>query len=62
MDGEFKIGDVVQLNSGGPYMTVVWAGGTSPEVQATWLDSMGRGHTVRVPAACVHIAVTAAQP
>jgi uncharacterized protein YodC (DUF2158 family) len=37
MAGKFKIGDIVQLKSGGPKMTIDSADAMSPNVYAAWL-------------------------
>lgn len=47
MTEHLKIGDVVQLRSGGPKMTVVWIDMNVPEhptVGCSWFDDQGKEH------------------
>ena len=57
---EWKVGDQVVLNSGGPYMTIdrVEADG---ELNCVWLDDAGEHHAA-FPAACLTRAQSVTQP
>ncbi len=48
-DGQFQLGDVVRLKSGGPEMTVEWVGvdgfTNQPVIQCKWFDSDNKLHT-----------------
>jgi uncharacterized protein YodC (DUF2158 family) len=41
-DMEFKVGDVVQLRSGGPRMTVQSINASTKDVECTWFDGSER--------------------
>lgn len=52
MTERFKAGDVVQLKSGGPKMTVSWIDTDvtgDPVVHCSWFDATGNEHTGNWP-------------
>ena len=59
--GEFKIGDVVSLKSGGPIMTITTIGhlyGDNEQVHAwcTWFKSKNETHTDNFPIEAIKLA------
>ena len=54
MADQFKLGDTVQLKSGGPVMTVTYVGslnpGSKPSVSCSWFDEKNQQQHGRWPA------------
>ena len=53
-DQKFKVGDVVQLKSGGPTMTVTDVAGTDA-VSCVWFDSNNKETSGKYPEAALNI-------
>ena len=53
---EFKIGDVVQLNCGGPAMTVGGIGADANTIACLWFGIGDEPHNNSYPAACLTLA------
>ena len=53
-DQKFKVGDVVQLKSGGPTMTVTNVAGTDA-VSCTWFDNLYQEKNGKFPEAALEI-------
>ncbi len=50
---EFRVGEVVQLKSGGPKMTVSSSGNDSDSVECTWFDDDNKPQYFTFPASAL---------